>query len=719
MKMVNCESDRSRSGCGLRRITSNRRIAFQWVALAAWIVCLASPAVQGQDANKKGGLGLDLSKLNLPEVPASEAAPPPATSESPDGQIVEETVADVPKVGLGKLPGSPAADAGPMTLVAEYTSDGKGKGQLLLTATLDGSWHTYSTTQPPGGPKPSKISIKTPGVKIAGTIQSDKEPHIHQVPEYTVPVEEHHERVVWTAPLEFSGDFKPGESELKVKYDGLVCDNACREVRQELVAKYVSAAAPVEQTAFRNERSHASFTARIEPAEVKPGGMATLILHVTCDPGYHIYSFVPRDKDPKFKTLMVPTQKGDLKWGEPTTTAKAEVDNSQGFDVLWHEGEFEWKIPLQVPEATAEGPQNLELAVMYLTCTKQNCDMPAGFTAKGTLNVVKSPGATAQAPLELTVTKSPNFAAKQPNVATWIDEIDEPKADKNEKPRAPATGNLKSGELSLMTILFALAGGFILNFMPCVLPVIGLKVLGFVEQAGSAKGEVIRLNLAYVLGICTVMWTLAGVTVGMQKAFGETFGWGQQFTIFEFKLAMAALVFAMALSFLGVWEIPIPGFATSYKSNQMMQREGLFGAFAKGLFTTILATPCSGPFLGVVFAVTSTLDPTGVFVVYTMVGLAWACHLLPCVSSPMLSSSCPSRELDGNAQGRIVLPFAVDGRLLRSRDWSRLSHRDLLHVDRRMVCLLVDWKGSDLCRYEHQGQDLGRCDCHCRCMGHG
>ncbi len=84
---------------------------------------------------------------------------------------------------------------------------------------------------------------------------------------------------------------------------------------------------------------------------------------------------------------------------------------------------------------------------------------------------------------------------------------------------------------------------------------------------------------------------------------------------------MAALVFAMALSFLGVWEIPIPGFATSYKSNQMMEREGVLGAFSKGLFTTILATPCSGPFLGFVFAVTATLDSVGVFVVYTMVGL--------------------------------------------------------------------------------------------------
>ncbi len=159
--------------------------------------------------------------------------------------------------------------------------------------------------------------------------------------------------------------------------------------------------------------------------------------------------------------------------------------------------------------------------------------MPAGFTAKGVLQVVKSPGSAALVPMEIAATKSPNFAAKQPNVATWIDFKSEPKAAKDAeqdpKAKSQATGGLKTGELSLMTILFALAGGFILNFMPCVLPVIGLKVLGFVEQAGSSRGEVIRLNLAYVLGICTVMWALAGITVGMQQALGQTFGWGQQF----------------------------------------------------------------------------------------------------------------------------------------------------------------------------------------------
>ena len=68
-----------------------------------------------------------------------------------------------------------------------------------------------------------------------------------------------------------------------------------------------------------------------------------------------------------------------------------------------------------------------------------------------------------------------------------------------------------------------------------------------------------------------------------------------------FKITMTALVFVMALSFLGVWEIPIPGFAGTGKANELQAKEGPGGAFFKGVFTTILATPCSAPFLGPVF----------------------------------------------------------------------------------------------------------------------
>jgi thiol:disulfide interchange protein len=166
----------------------------------------------------------------------------------------------------------------------------------------------------------------------------------------------------------------------------------------------------------------------------------------------------------------------------------------------------------------------------------------------------------------------------------------------------------------------ALLGGFILNFMPCVLPVIGLKLMGFVNQAGSSHRRVVALNLSFVAGILTIIMALALLNIGAKIA-GQSFGWGEQFTSIYFQVGLTVLLFAMSLSFLGVWEIPIPGFATSSKSGELMQKEGLSGAFYKGMLTTILATPCSGPFLGTLFGLTLSLSVWSILILFLLVGI--------------------------------------------------------------------------------------------------
>ena len=136
-------------------------------------------------------------------------------------------------------------------------------------------------------------------------------------------------------------------------------------------------------------------------------------------------------------------------------------------------------------------------------------------------------------------------------------------------------------------ILFSLLGGLILNLMPCVLPVIGLKILSFAEQGGQSRRRSLLLNVFYSLGLLSVFMLLATASVVLNMA------WGTQFQSSTFTLSMIILVFVMALSFLGVWELPIPGFMGSGKSGELAAREGFAGAFFKGVFTTILATPCS------------------------------------------------------------------------------------------------------------------------------
>jgi thiol:disulfide interchange protein len=173
------------------------------------------------------------------------------------------------------------------------------------------------------------------------------------------------------------------------------------------------------------------------------------------------------------------------------------------------------------------------------------------------------------------------------------------------------------GTLAL-TILASLIGGLLLNLMPCVLPVIGLKVLAFAEQAGQKQAHVLMLNFWYSVGLISVFMVLATLAAFLNL------GWGEQFTLTWFKVAMTALVFVMALSFLGVWEIPIPGFVGAGKSSKLQTQEGVAGAFFKGVFTTILATPCSGPFLGSAFGYTLSQPPIVTYVIFGSVGLGMA-----------------------------------------------------------------------------------------------
>ena len=187
----------------------------------------------------------------------------------------------------------------------------------------------------------------------------------------------------------------------------------------------------------------------------------------------------------------------------------------------------------------------------------------------------------------------------------------------------------------LVQLALAFLGGLILNIMPCVLPVISLKILSFLQQARESRGRVFFLNVWYSLGLLSVFMVLAALAATAGLA------WGEQFTLPWFKVAMTAFVFVMALSFLGVWEIPIPGFVGTGGVNQLQAKEGPSGAFFKGVFTTILATPCSGPFLGPVFGYLLKQPPHMAYWIFGAVGLGMASPYLVIGVFPQLIRFLP------------------------------------------------------------------------------
>ena len=169
-------------------------------------------------------------------------------------------------------------------------------------------------------------------------------------------------------------------------------------------------------------------------------------------------------------------------------------------------------------------------------------------------------------------------------------------------------------------LAFAALGGLILNLMPCVLPVISLKVLGFVNQAGEETKRVRQLGWAFCAGIVATFLVLA-LAVLLLKSSGEQIGWGFQFQYPGFVVAMSALVFALALSLFGVYEILLPG---TSRLGGIGGSEGLTGSFLNGALATILATPCTAPFLGTALGFAFAQPAAVVVAVFLAIGAGMA-----------------------------------------------------------------------------------------------
>jgi thiol:disulfide interchange protein len=184
----------------------------------------------------------------------------------------------------------------------------------------------------------------------------------------------------------------------------------------------------------------------------------------------------------------------------------------------------------------------------------------------------------------------------------------------------------------LQAVGFALLGGLILNVMPCVLPVISLKIFGFVSEAGDRPDKAFRLALAFAAGILACFGLLA-VGVVLLRGAGANVGWGFQFQDERFVLVIACIVFAFALNLLGVYEITVSAGATGGLA-RLASGQGYASAFFQGVFATVLATPCTAPFLGTASAFAFAQPPLITFLIFFAVGIGMASPYLLLAANP-------------------------------------------------------------------------------------
>jgi thiol:disulfide interchange protein DsbD len=174
----------------------------------------------------------------------------------------------------------------------------------------------------------------------------------------------------------------------------------------------------------------------------------------------------------------------------------------------------------------------------------------------------------------------------------------------------------------LQYVLFAIVGGVILNVMPCVLPVISLKILGFVSKADEDPAKIFRLGLTFAAGVLVSFMVLASAVIALKSA-GEHIGWGFQFQNPAFVAGLAVVVFMFALSLLGVFEV---GATTALVGLGLAaaDRKEHADAFFHGILTTVLATPCTAPMLGTAIAFAFAQPAAIILLIFFAVGVGLA-----------------------------------------------------------------------------------------------
>jgi thiol:disulfide interchange protein len=491
------------------------------------------------------------------------------------------------------------------------------KGRVVLSAKLSGKYHIFSTTQAAGGPSPTVIKLLGKQAKIVGPFVPDRAPEIDRNSEFWpgLNVEQFSNQVTWTAPIQFSespGE-KPGPIELSV--EGQVCEKNCIPIRDEKVkATFTNWVQEKEESlalgTFREPDSTVEWKIYLSKSSVKPGEKLELIFEANPDKDFHIYKLDPKDNTIENRTHLVLTQKAGVRAYEPKSDKRSvRKDLGVGGVVDYYEGKVTFRVPIEIPDTASEGETPIEGLLGYQACTNGACDRPRGLSFKGVYEVSKTKPSGDKLPLGIGVSKYDDVA-NHPDRQSWF-----------EGDKYALTLSLKD---VLTTFLLALAGGLILNFMPCVLPVIGLKILGFVNEAHGERRRASMLTMVYALGMVAVLLVFGLISLGLRWMTGQALVWGALSTNTVSLVLFTGFLFTLALSFLGVWEFPIPGFATGAKSTELSTKKGYGGAFFKGVITTLLATPCSGPFLGSALAVSLTQPAWVVLLIFLGIGIGMA-----------------------------------------------------------------------------------------------
>lgn len=402
-----------------------------------------------------------------------------------------------------------------------------------------------------------------------------------------------------------------------------------------------------------------SAQAYLDRAVVVPGQEATVAVELSIVPGYHAQSARPHQPN------LVPTQvriaraPADIKVGPPRYPVGKDIKTralGAEENVSVYEDGAIILLPVVVAADAAPGLREIALEVETQACDEQSCLLPKTLPLSVKF-IIGTPGqavggailhadvfarARQQAFYEPSTTSAPaqtvpetgpggfTVSATANGGATpaekWREHVEWEIAQITQRDYQPRDDE-PAGLWKL--ILFALLGGAILNIMPCVLPVIPLKVLTLVQQAHGSRRQALAHGLVFAAGVVALFVALA-LALGVYHIFVRgPVVYGEQYNSPLFLITMSMVVLALAFSMFGVWTIQPP--RAVYAAEV---RAGYTGSFFMGVLATLLATPCSAPLLGPVLAWALVQPLTVTVLAFALVGVGMAAPYVALAAFP-------------------------------------------------------------------------------------
>ncbi len=422
---------------------------------------------------------------------------------------------------------------------------------------------------------------------------------------------------------------------------------------QEAPPAIQPASQPAEKI-FNDSRKHVRLSAALYQPSAPPGSILPVAVIFDHDEGWHIHTsnpVVPKsladvtifktqiavapDK-PDFHTPFKPLFQ-NIQWPKPHTITIQMGDAPEAYTV--YDGRAIAYLPIKIDSDAKPGTYTLALRITFQACDATSCLAPARNIALNVpIEIVAAPGPV--------LAPSADFAAMDPSILTG--QTPPPEATGPPAAQIPSSPNTTIGAfgldftldpssalgfLSLLALAFI--GGIILNFTPCVLPVIPLKIMSLEKHASEQGGRSRSLLLGLVMaGGVVFFWLVLGIAIAGLAVFTST---NQLFQYPWFTIAVGVVIAVMAVAMTGLFLINLPNSVYNFAP----KLDSIHGAFGFGIMTAVLSTPCTGPFMGSAAAAGSALGPVRALLVFLVIGAGMASPYLALSAFPSLAKKMP------------------------------------------------------------------------------